>query len=360
MSEIRRPIGVTILAVMAAIAAVIAFYQTLQFLGILPISLGPLNFFGFNLLGAIFSGLLGIIYLWAAANLWNLRPQGWLFTVALAAISLIFAVVSILGMATLLAELPLIVISGVILLYCLTPGVKDAFNIPDAQADETSPAPQMAGPASSVEEQTAGLQSSVDGKDPGEVRLDPAESAASPALGAGVIAANEMQDQPASPEPASKTEEQASETRQAPASASASSPSTARRVDEIEGIGPTYAAVLADAGIKTTDELLKAGADPAGRKQLAEKTGLSPTHLLKWLNMADLMRVPGIGEEFSELLEVAGVDTVKELRTRNPNNLHKALEEAASMKNIVRRAPNLTEVEAWVTAAKELDPILTY
>jgi predicted flap endonuclease-1-like 5' DNA nuclease len=140
-------------------------------------------------------------------------------------------------------------------------------------------------------------------------------------------------------------------------------PSTSARkiqVAEIEGIGPTYATSLAAAGIQTTEDLLDAGATPAGRDRLVQATGLSHVNLLKWVNMADLMRVPGIGEEYSQLLEVAGVDTVKELRTRNPINLHKALLDASAERNLVRRPPNLSEVEAWVAAAGTLEPKVTY
>ena len=132
------------------------------------------------------------------------------------------------------------------------------------------------------------------------------------------------------------------------------------RVESIEGIGPAYAAKLGEYNIVTTEDLLTAGATRKGRQELIEKTGLSPKIILRWVNIADLMRVPGIGEQYSELLEAAGVDTVKELRNRNPRNLQLAMQTVNQEKKLVRRAPYLSEVEAWVQAAKELEGILEY
>jgi len=132
------------------------------------------------------------------------------------------------------------------------------------------------------------------------------------------------------------------------------------KIETIEGIGPTYGAKLIEAGIKTTDDLLDAGASPAGRKALAEKSGLTTTQILKWANMADLMRIKGVGEEYSELLEAAGVDTVKELRNRNAANLTAKMEEVNETRKLVRQVPALGHVENWVAQAKEMDPKLTY
>ena len=131
-------------------------------------------------------------------------------------------------------------------------------------------------------------------------------------------------------------------------------------IQKIEGIGPVYAQKFSDAGIKTTDELLDFGKTRKGREELSEKLGISGKLVLKWVNMADLMRVKGIGEEYSELLERAGVDTVRELRNRRPDNLHIALIAANEEHKLVRRAPHLSEVESWVQSAKELEPLVTY
>ncbi len=131
-------------------------------------------------------------------------------------------------------------------------------------------------------------------------------------------------------------------------------------VRKIEGIGPVYAEKLAEVGIQNTQDLLAASADRNSRDELAQNTGISPTLILGWTNRADLMRVPGIGEEFSDLLEKSGVDTVKELAYRNPENLHKKMNEVNDEKNLVRRTPSLGEVTRWVEAAKDLDPLITY
>lgn len=132
------------------------------------------------------------------------------------------------------------------------------------------------------------------------------------------------------------------------------------KLETIEGIGPTYAAKLGEVGIFTTEDLLAAAATRKGRQELAKKTEISDKLVLKWVNRADLMRVPGIGEEYSDLLEAAGVDTVKELRNRNPNNLFKTLLQVNEEKRLVRRPPHLSEVQAWIQAAKELETRVSY
>jgi predicted flap endonuclease-1-like 5' DNA nuclease len=133
-------------------------------------------------------------------------------------------------------------------------------------------------------------------------------------------------------------------------------------IKEIEGIGETYAPKLQSVGIKTVAELLERGKTPKGRKELAEDTGISEKLILKWVDMSDLFRIKGIGPEYSELLEKAGVDTVKELRHRVPEHLHAKLKEANTMtgKPLVRALPSLKSVQAWVEAAKELKPVVTY
>ncbi len=129
---------------------------------------------------------------------------------------------------------------------------------------------------------------------------------------------------------------------------------------DIEGIGKTYAAKLEALGLKTTPALLKQAAHLRGRKDLALLLGISEKRLLAWVNRADLMRVPRIGTQFSDLLEAAGVDTVKELRNRIPENLHSKLLEVNAAKNLARRDPTLEEVSAWVLASKKLVPLVTH
>jgi predicted flap endonuclease-1-like 5' DNA nuclease len=129
---------------------------------------------------------------------------------------------------------------------------------------------------------------------------------------------------------------------------------------EIEGVGPEFANKLADAGITTTEQLLATAGGASGRKQLAAKTGLSEGRLLEWANRADLMRLKGIGSEFSDLLEGAGVDTVAELANRSPANLAAKLAEVNESKHLTRRVPTESQVQEWVSEAKKLTPMVTH
>ncbi len=131
-------------------------------------------------------------------------------------------------------------------------------------------------------------------------------------------------------------------------------------IDTIEGIGQKNATRLRKHGIRTTEALLKKGATRADRRRLAEETGLDQKRILAWVNRADLMRVKGVGEEYSDLLEAAGVDTVKELRKRKAENLIKRMVEVNQSKRLVRRLPTASMVERWVSHAAELEPIVTY
>ncbi|MDR3497025.1 MAG: DUF4332 domain-containing protein [Ancalomicrobiaceae bacterium] len=131
-------------------------------------------------------------------------------------------------------------------------------------------------------------------------------------------------------------------------------------IEKIEGVGPAYAAKLQGIGIKDTATLLDRAKDPKGRAAVAEASGIDEARVLKWANMCDLMRLKGVGEEYSELLEAAGVDTVKELKHRKPENLHAKMVEVNEAKHLVRQTPSLPAVVAWVEEAKALEPILTY
>ncbi len=132
------------------------------------------------------------------------------------------------------------------------------------------------------------------------------------------------------------------------------------KVIDVEGIGPTYAGQLEGVGVKTTDDLLERGASEKGREELEKATGIGHTLILKWVNRVDLYRINGIGSEYSDLLEVAGVDTVPELAQRNPANLTETLAEANASRNLVRRLPTVEMVTAWVAEAKSLPRIVNY
>lgn len=133
------------------------------------------------------------------------------------------------------------------------------------------------------------------------------------------------------------------------------------RIDEVEGIGGTYAAKLAEAGVSTTDDLLQWGANGAGRKSLEDTTGISGTLILEWVNHVDLMRIKGVGSEYADLLEAAGVDSPAELANRNAANLATTLQEVvAARPGIVRRVPSQAEVEGWIAESKGLDKVVEH
>ena len=128
----------------------------------------------------------------------------------------------------------------------------------------------------------------------------------------------------------------------------------------IEGIGEVYESKLQEAGVKSIESLLSTCATKKGRTELAEKTGISEKLILKWANHADLCRINGIGGEYSELLEAAGVDTVPELATRKGENLFKKMQETNDAKSLVRKLPTQAQVEDWIKQASELPRILQY
>lgn len=132
------------------------------------------------------------------------------------------------------------------------------------------------------------------------------------------------------------------------------------KVEEIEGIGPALGEKLRAAGINTVDKLLEKAATKKQRQSLAEETGISEKQILKFANMADLFRLNGVGQEYAELLEVAGVDTVPELAQRNAANLTAKMEEVNEAKNLTRKTPSATEVEKWIAQAKELPRVIEY
>ncbi len=134
----------------------------------------------------------------------------------------------------------------------------------------------------------------------------------------------------------------------------------AYKIEQVEGVGEAYAAKLNAAGVKTTEDLLEKCANKSGRAKMAEETGISEKLILKWTNHADLFRIDGIAGQFAELLEAAGVDTVKEFRHRVPANLQPKLVEVNEEKNLCNRVPSVTELEKMIAQAKELEPLITY
>jgi len=132
------------------------------------------------------------------------------------------------------------------------------------------------------------------------------------------------------------------------------------KIEEIEGIGAAQAAKLAEAGVVTSEELLQWGANKAGRQSLEDTTGISGKLILEWVNHVDLMRIDGVGSEYSDLLEAAGVDSCTELATRVPANLAAKLQEINDNKSLVRVVPSEKVVAGWVEQAKTLPKIVTH
>lgn len=134
----------------------------------------------------------------------------------------------------------------------------------------------------------------------------------------------------------------------------------AYKIEEIEGIGPVYGEKLKTAGITSVAQLLEKCAAKAGRAALAKETDIDEKLILKWTNHADLFRIPGVGPQFSELLEASGVDTVKELRNRNAENLFAKIQEVNEQKKLVRRLPSQAQVAEMIEEAGKLNPMMTY
>ncbi len=134
----------------------------------------------------------------------------------------------------------------------------------------------------------------------------------------------------------------------------------AKSIEKIEGIGPKFGAALRGAGVRTVDDLLQAGADKRSRSALASKTGISEARILKCVNMADLFRINGVASQYAELLECAGVDTVRELKNRNAENLAAKMSEVNDDKNLVRRTPSAKIVQDWIFQAQKLPGVVSY
>ncbi|MDH3589858.1 MAG: DUF4332 domain-containing protein [Gammaproteobacteria bacterium] len=134
----------------------------------------------------------------------------------------------------------------------------------------------------------------------------------------------------------------------------------AKRIEYIEGIGPSLGAALRDAGVNTVDKLLELACDKKGRAILSDKTQIAEARLLKWVNMADLFRIRGVATQYAELLEGAGVDTVKELQHRNAENLAAKMNEVNAEKKLVRKTPSVNVVASWVKQAKSLPTKITH
>jgi predicted flap endonuclease-1-like 5' DNA nuclease len=174
----------------------------------------------------------------------------------------------------------------------------------------------------------------------------------------------------AEPEAAPETVETAEEEKHQPTTAEIidaeahSSPGEAAKftthADFIEGIGPVYAGKLKEVGIETPQALLETAASPKGRDELESRTGISHKLILKWTHQAELLRIKGIGKQYAELLDAAGVATVLDLAQRNPEHLHEAVVAVNEEKHLVREVPSLNNITNWIEQAKELPRVISY
>ncbi|GMQ79513.1 MAG: hypothetical protein BMS9Abin02_2110 [Anaerolineae bacterium] len=162
------------------------------------------------------------------------------------------------------------------------------------------------------------------------------------------------------PPPVISLKEEQAEEAEAPAETPHEYPALKGSLTHIEGIGPKYAQSLSEIGLETPADLLDKGSTPNGRSEIAEQTGISSKLVLSWVNYADLFRIKGVAAQYAELLEAAGVDTVPELAQRNPQNLHATLEKINREKKHVRKLPTESQVESWVSQAKELPRKIHY
>ena len=285
----------------------------------------------------------GVIWLVAALGLWALQPWARLFAMFMAGLALFEAALALFqfpgtGIGFGMAVLPLL-----ILWYLSTSEVKVAFGL-EAPDSGLGSIPVDATPATTPPRAMASAPAAA----PLGAMAVPATVAAQAEPGAVEPTSMGVAAPPLAPDAASDSE-------------ATGAPSHQMRIEGVEGIGPAYGARLATAGIATTDDLLTAGATRAGREQIATSTGISHALILEWVNNVDLMRVPGVGTQYSDLLEAAGVDSPAELANRNAANLAETIQEVvAARPGTVRRIPTEPEIAAWIEAAAKLPKVVEH
>ncbi len=320
------------------LVSIIGFFAALAGFGYLFFGLRVLGFDWFGALGdlPVFEhvGLwgwlaiaTGIIWLLAALGMWALQPWARLFAMIIAGFALFEAVLAFFQFPGTGVAFGMAIMPALILWYLGTAEVKAAFGVGEpAAAPEPVAAPTPA-------------------------------PVAAPVVAAPVVAAV------AAPVVVATAAPKPVEAPIVAAPATAEEPQTSHhmKIEDVEGIGPAYGATLAAAGINTTDDLLTAGAKPYDRERIAEATGISSRLIREWVDKIDLMRVPGVGPQYSGLLEAAGVGSPAELAQRNPTNLEATIQSVvAERPGIVRRIPSEAEITAWIEAAGTLEQVVEH
>jgi predicted flap endonuclease-1-like 5' DNA nuclease len=267
----------------------------------------------------------GVIWILVALGMWTLQPWARLFAMFMAGFALLEAGIAFFQFPGSGIGLAMALMPALIIWYLSTAEVRGVFMEGYEPASAPIPADEPAAPVAFA------------------APLTPA-----PAAAAAVAFAPAPVHEPVAPPIVAPV------VTAAPAPAEA--PAHHMSIEDVEGIGAAYADKLAAIGIATTSDLLESGAKPHGRERIAEQTGISSKLIRDWVDKVDLMRVPGVGPQYSDLLEAAGVDSPAELAQRNPANLAITLQEVvAARPGIVRRIPTEAEVAAWVLAASTLD-----
>jgi predicted flap endonuclease-1-like 5' DNA nuclease len=338
------PILVAVLGFFAALAGFSFIFMGFRMIGFDWFgALGDLPAFEHVGLWGWLTVITGVIWLVAALGLWALQPWARLFAMIMAGFGLIEAALAFFQFPGTGVGIAMAILPGFILWYLMTSEVKVAFGVEADPAEATAPAAfASAAPAAAAA---------------------PAVSAPAVAAAAGVAAPVAAASEPAPAATPGAAAAAAAATPTADASAPAASGSGYPRVPviDVEGIGPAYAEKLSVVGIVSTDQLLTTGATRKGREDLAEASGISEHLILAWVNKVDLMRVPGVGPQYSDLLELAGVDSPAELAHRNAANLAETVQEVvAERPGTVRRIASEAEIAEWIEAAKSMPKVVEH
>ncbi len=326
------------------LVAILGFFAAIAGFGFLYFGLRALGFDWFGALGdlAVFENvglwgwiaiLTGIVWLLVAGGLWALQPWARVFAMLMAGLALFEAALAFAQFPGSGIGFTMAIVPALLLWYLNSSEVKAAFGERSEAAEPLAPEPA-----------------------PAPMAFAATEPVAAPAVAAAAVAAA------ASPGPEPEPLAAVAAVPEPEPEAQVTSGGVPRmNVADVEGIGPAYAERLAAAGIATTDELLAAGSRPYDRERIAETTGISNNLIREWVDTIDLMRVPGVGPQYSDLLEAAGVGSPAELAQRNPAHLAVTVQEVvAARPGIVRRVPSETEIAAWIEGAGKLDKVVEH